>query len=42
MLKFYLCTKLNTLCCKASFILSHMNLSVVYGCVGWELLMELL
>jgi len=41
-LMFYLCTKLNTLCYKPLFFLSHRNLSVVYGGVGWELLMELL
>lgn len=42
MLMFYLCTKLNTLCYKPLFFLWHWNLSVVYGSVGWELLMELL
>jgi hypothetical protein len=40
-LMFYFFTKLNILSYKASFFLSHRNLSVVYGYVGWELLMEL-
>lgn len=40
MLMFYLCTILNTLCYKPLFFLSHRNLSVIYGCVGSELLVE--
>jgi len=39
-LMFYLCNKLNTLCYKPLFFLSHGNLSVVYGCGGSELVME--